>query len=334
MSRQGWNAGKRLQRNRGRRMEPTMRTMSTRTARFVAGAVAAAAIALHAAASTLAYMDRHRLPAHLNNWSYPGSVFTDVTILAGIVLGFVVASRRPENPIGWLTLAANLGLDNFSAQYGLHALVAAPGSLPAGRAFAWLSVWIWLVTEPAFAFFLLLFPTGRLPSPRWRPAAWLMAGGYAVVTAFAMASATRNWSDPFGRQVTGAAANVMFFLGLTVPPMVGLTGLIVRFRRSTGDERMQLKWLLAAAAFTVATFIPTYLGSPGFAPLSALASVWMLVSIGIAMLKYRLYGIDIVISKALLFGTLIAFITAVYAALVLGIGTAVGDRSNPVLTAL
>jgi signal transduction histidine kinase len=116
--------------------------------------------------------------------------------------------------------------------------------------------------------------------------------------------------------------------------VVGLTGLIVRFRRSSGDERLQLKWFAAAAAFTVATFIPSYLGSSAFDALSTLAGLWLLVSICFAVLKYKLYGIDFVISKAVLYGTLIAFITAVYAALVLGIGTAVGDRNNPLLTAL
>jgi hypothetical protein len=93
-------------------------------------------------------------------------VFTDVTYLASIVVGFLLASRRPANRIGWLALAGSLGLDNLSRQYGLHALVAAPGSLPAGRAFAWLSVWIWIVTESVFAFILLLFPNGQLSSPR------------------------------------------------------------------------------------------------------------------------------------------------------------------------
>src|SRR5262245_58132691 len=245
MSRQVWNVANMLQRNGGRRMEPTMRTMSTRTAGWVAGVVAATAVALQAAAATLAYLDRHRLPVNLNNWSFPGSVFMDVVYLGSIVVSFVLASRRPANRLGWLAFAGSLGLDNFSTQYGLHALIAAPGSWPAGRVLAWLSVWTWILTESVFAFFLLLFPTGRLPSPRWRPAAWFMAGGYAVATATAVVFATRSWPDPFVHQLTGSFADVVTFF-LIAPPVVGLTGLIVRFKRSSGDERLQLKWFAVA----------------------------------------------------------------------------------------
>jgi signal transduction histidine kinase len=310
-----------------------MRTMSTRTAGWVAGALAATAVALQSSAALLTYLDRHRLPAELNNWTFPGSLFMDVIYLASIVVSFVIASRRPANRIGWLALAGSLGLDNFSNQYGLHALIAAPGSLPAGRAFAWLAVWIWIITESLFAFFLLLFPNGRLPWPHWRPAAWFMAGAYAVVTAIAIVVATRNWSDPFVHHVTGPLSDAAQLL-LIAPVVVALAGLIMRFNRSSGEERLQLKWFAAAAAFAVATYIPSYLGSSAFDALSKLAGLWLLVSICFAVLKYKLYGIDFVISKAVLYGTLIAFITGVYAALVLGVGTAVGDRNNPLLTAL
>jgi hypothetical protein len=103
-----------------------------------------------------------------------------------------------------------------------------------------------------------------------------MAGAYVVTTAMAMVIATRNWSDPFVHHVTGPASEAAALL-LIVPPVAGLTGLIVRFRRSSGDERLQLKWFAAAAAFTVATFIPSYLGSSAFDALSALAGLcWYL----------------------------------------------------------
>jgi hypothetical protein len=304
---------------------------------WLAGCFAATAVALRVGTVLLAYLDRHRLSASLTGWDF-NDVIANVSSLAAAVVGFVLAWRRPANVIGWLLLTVDLGLDSFTRQYGLHALVAAPGSLPAGRAIAWLSGWIWLVvSEPMFAFILLLFPTGRLPSPRWRPAAWFIVGGYAAATAIALAVTTRNWSHPFANayQVTGVLADAFLVL-LPAAPVVAVTALIVRFWRSAGEERMQLKWFAAAAAFVVLTFIPGYLtnGAPAFAVLSQLGGVWLLVSIGVAVLKYRLYGIDIVISKAVLYGTLAAFITAVYAGLVFGIGTATDSRNSPALAAL
>ena len=91
-----------------------------------------------------------------------------------------------------------LGLSGFSDQYGLHALVAAPGSLPAGRAAAWVSYWIWVIPLAMLAFVFLLFPTGRLRSRRWRPAAWFVGGAFALIAVAWLVNATRFWSHPFG----------------------------------------------------------------------------------------------------------------------------------------
>src|SRR5512132_1224716 len=94
--------------------------------------------------------------------------------IALMVAGLVIASKRRENPLGWLFLAAGpaLGVTTFSRAYALYALVADPGSLPAGRAFAWLSNWVWTIPISLLPFLFLLFPTGRLPAIRWRPVAW------------------------------------------------------------------------------------------------------------------------------------------------------------------
>src|SRR5215468_1377097 len=105
-------------------------------------------------------------------------VFEEVVSLAVPVVGFVLASRRPGNRIGWLLLAAGLvlALRGFSYQYAIHALFAAPGSWPAGRVFGWLYNWTWVIPFGVLAFVFLIFPTGQLRSPRWRPAAWFVSG--------------------------------------------------------------------------------------------------------------------------------------------------------------
>jgi signal transduction histidine kinase len=171
----------------------------------VAAWLAVGSIALIAGGMALAYLDRHLLSVGASTWNF-SNVLNGVTLLAIPVIGFVVASRRPGNRIGWLFLAAGLasGVNVFSQSYGLRALLAAPGSLPAGRAAMWLSSWTLVVPIGAFAFLLLLFPTGQLRSPRWRPAAWFVGGVFALCTAVVLVGATRFWSHPFSGPLSQA----------------------------------------------------------------------------------------------------------------------------------
>jgi signal transduction histidine kinase len=312
--------------------------MRAQTARWVAACAAAGEIALMASGLALAYADRHLVPASLTGWDF-SDVLGDVTNMAVPVVGFVLASRRPTNRVGWLFLLAGLGLglSGFSGPYAVRALVAAPGSLPAGRAVAWLSNWIWVMQTASLAFLLLLFPTGRLRSRRWRPAAWFVAGVFALTAASQLVRATRAWADPFSSfssgQVPGAVAATLVLVPATL--VVSVAAVVVRFARSSGEERLQLKWFAAAALLVVAALIPSIVtNSVAATVLSNLAFVCLYTAIGIAVLKYRLYEIDIVISKAVLYGTLAAFITAVYAGLVAGMGTLVGNRHSPLLSAL
>jgi hypothetical protein len=282
-------------------------------------------------------VDRHRVSASLAGWD---DVFSLVSDLAVPVVGFILASRRPSNRIGWLFLAAGLALAlrAFAHHYGLHALVAAPGSLPGGRAAMWISNWIWLIPLAMLAFAFLLFPTGRLRSPRWRPAAWFVGGAFALATADAIVSATRIWSHPFatsfrqlGNLAVVAATYVLLFSAL----VVSVAALVARFARSKGEERLQLKWFAAAAVLVLVTFIVGFpANSRALGVLSNLAFLCLWVAIAIAVLKYRLYDIDIVISKAVLYGSLAVFITAVYVALVVGVGTLAGNTRSPLLAAV
>ena len=312
--------------------------MRARTAGWVAGGIAAGSLALMAAGLALAYADRHALPADLTGWSFP-AVLQDVGNMAVPVVGFVLASRRPANRMGWLFLAVGLtlGLDAFMNPYGLHALRVAPGSLPAGRLAAWFANWIWVVELAGLSFLLMLFPTGRLRSRRWLPAAWFVGAVYAFTGLALLVRATREWETPFAPFAHGLNPGVMHALLILVPAtlVVSVAAVVVRFALSTGDERLQLKWFAAAALLVVAAMIPTILTNSAVASvLVNLAFLCLYAAIAIAVLKYRLYEIDIVISKAVLYGTLAVFITAVYVGLVAGIGTLVGNRHSVLLAAL
>ena len=312
--------------------------MRAQTARWLAGGIAAGSIALMAGGLALAYADRHALSAAQTNWNF-ADVFMDVVNVGVAVLGYVLASRRPANRLGWLSLVAGLalGLSAFASPYALHALVVDPGSLPAGRAVAWLSNWIFVVQVAVLAFLLLLFPTGRLRSRRWLPAAWFVAGAYALTALYFMVRATRVWSDPFSSFPNGGVPGVLAAIVILLPAtlVVSVAAVVVRFVRSSGDERLQLKWFAAAALLVVATMTVAIVTNSVVANvLENLAFICLYTAIGIAILKYRLYEIDIVISKAVLYGTLAAFITAVYAGLVAGVGTLAGNRHSALLSAV
>jgi signal transduction histidine kinase len=312
--------------------------MRALTIRWVAGSAAAASAALIAGTVVLSYADRHRVHGNLTSWDFY-DVLANVANLALPAVGFVLASRRPANRLGWLFLAAALamGLNTFSTQYAQHALAAAPGSWPAGRAAAWLANWIWAAPIAALAFVFLLFPTGQLRSPRWRPAAWFVGGAFALAVADLISYATRIWPHPF-RSYTQASTPpdvTAAYVLMSAAMAVGVAAAVVRFARSSGEERLQLKWFAAAGVLVIAAVIPWFLTDvPVFGLLLSLALLCLWVAIGIAILKYRLGGIDIVISKAVLYGSLAVFITAVYAALVVGVGTLAGNQRSPLLAAL
>jgi signal transduction histidine kinase len=311
--------------------------MKLRTARWVASGAAAVSAALMVATLALVYADRHLLPARLTGWDF-SDVFGGVANLAVPVVGFVLASKRPANRVGWLFLVAalGLGLGGYLSQYGLHALVADPGSWPAGRAAAWLSNWVWVIPLTMLAFVFLLFPTGRLRSRRWRPAAWFVGAAFALMGVALLVNATRFWSDPFSQasQAGTPLALIPVLILLPAALVVGVVALVVRFARSAGEERLQLKWFAAAAVLVVATFIASiFVNSVAVDVVQNVAFLCLWAAIGIAVLKYRLYEIDVVIGKAVLYGSLAVFITAVYAGLVVGVGTLAGGRDRTLLAA-
>ncbi len=277
---------------------------------------------------------------------WPGAIWV-LSLAAFALMGALIAARRPENPIGWLFCAAGLSLSisTFATRWSEYARHR--GALPLGHVMTWLATWSW---TPGillmFTFLLLLFPDGHLPSRRWRPVGWL-AGAIIVVgtipyaiTAWplpdrllanigdsAPAAAPTSFKIAYNVQVAGII--IGFVLGLA-----GALSLILRIRRSTGDQREQLKWFAYAAAILVVTVIAT---SPMFhAPqvLSTLAFPLLPIASAVAILKYRLYDIDVVINKTVVFAALAAFVTAIYLGVVVGIGALIGTTGNNVVLSI
>jgi signal transduction histidine kinase len=307
-------------------------------ARWTAGTIAVASVALIAAGMILAFLDRHRGPSALTNWD-PASIVGDIEDLTIPVIGYVIASRRPRNPIGWLGLAACLDLaaTTFASSYGLRALVAAPGSLPGGHAMMWIANAMWIIPIAAIAFVFLLFPTGRLRSRRWRPAAGAVGVIFGFILVASMVSATADFERPFTRFSASQPSAVLGAEMLLAPVgmLLAVVALSARFVLSKGEERLQLKWFAAAAVLVILAFIPDVVtGSVITGIAFNVAALCANAAIAIAVLKYRLYDIDLVISKALQYGALAVFITAVYAVLVAGVGAGVGDQHSVWLSAL
>jgi hypothetical protein len=308
--------------------------------RWVPGCVAVGSVALIGAGLTLAYVDRHLVPASLTNWTF-SSVSGQVVNVAVPVTGFVLASRRPQNRIGWLFLVAGLGLGlgAFSNPYAVHALVMHRGTLPAGRAFGWLSNWIWEIPFAMLAFLFLLFPTGRLRSPRWRPAAWFVGGAFALAMVGALVTATYSWAHPFASSgpVNPAGLTGLFYLMITflfsAALLVSVVALVARFAKSAGEERLQLKWCAWAALVLVVVFVTSFwVNSAAVNVLQSLAFLCLWTAIAVAVLKYRLYDIDRIISRTLAYAIVTGLLVGVYAGLVL-LATRVLPISSPVAVA-
>jgi hypothetical protein len=314
--------------------------MRARTARWVPACTAAGAVALICCGLVLAFVDRHLVPAGLTGWTV-SNVSGQVVNVAVPVAGFVLASRRPGNRIGWLFLVAGagLGLSGFANSYALHALVADQGSLPAGRLFAWLSNWVWVIPVAMLAFLFLLFPTGHLRSRRWRPAAWFTGGAFTLTAVAALIAASRLWARPFALSGPGsptgltALSALMMTVLLSAALLVSVAAVIVRFAKSSGEERLQLKWCAAAALVLAVVFVASvWVNWAAVHVLQSLAFVCLWTAIAIAVLKYRLYDIDRIISRTLAYAIVTGLLVGVYAGLVL-LATQVLTLRSPVAVA-
>jgi signal transduction histidine kinase len=316
--------------------------LKQRTAAWVAWTLGAIAVAAILAGIVLKLAaPSGSLPASISTSTF--DMLDEFSNILVPLIGALVASRRPDINLGWLFLVAGLGLglSNFGQVYAAYALVVYPGSLPAPYFMGWLSNWSWTLAIGAVPVLFLLFPTGEVHSRRWRPVLWVALAAYAALFAVAMVSATYSWSKPLAVEGGWAAPDWLepvltgVFYAIAGLAPVALASTFLRYRQSGPEERQQLKWVAVGATFFVGLVVASaFTESVVIAILFPLASIALFGSIGVAILMYRLYDIDLVINKGVVFGALAAFFTAVYVAVVVGIGALVGSRANTLLTVI
>ena len=268
-------------------------------------------------------------------------------VVASATVGGLISAHQPRHLVGWLLAvgAACFALMEFSGQYAVYGLVTEPGSLPLVRAIAWPQTWLW---APASALIFLLlplyFPNGRLHSARWR----YVAAAVVVATLFASIVASMLPGDqsiqvrteqgivenPLGVQALADAATVLN----TVMPLAGFSlllsvvaGVIVRYRASSGAEPRQIKWLTFAIASMPVIILLDRLINPVQVP-AVLSLMSIPVAIGIAVLRYDLYDIDLIINRALVYGALTAIVIGVYVLIVGYVGSRVVSEDNLLLS--
>ena len=310
--------------------------MSARGAARLAWSVCAVSLALTVAGLVFVVLNP-TTPRGVTLGSRVSDVMFVVALLAFSVVGALVASRRPGNPIGWLFTGSGLALAviAFANGYAIYALLTNPGSLPAGEAMAWLQSWLFAV--PLFmlvTLLLLLFPNGRLLSRRWRPVVWVAVGAIAlnVVTGMFSPGPLEDLEfvrNPYAIESAQAVLEVLATVGfvlLIVGILLAAVSLVVRFRRSRGVERQQIKWVAAAAGLLAAAFLS---GPALFWWLPVLGDAWEAVIVlsialipitaGFSILRYHLYDIDRIINRTVVYLALTVLLAGLYFGIVIGL---------------
>jgi hypothetical protein len=263
------------------------------------------------------------------NWAWPPGAygfpgFSSLFALSYATVGAVVLSRRPDNLVGRVLLAAGLGaaFQTLYTEYAIVAIVTSPGSLPFGELAAWLVAWAWLpFVLLAGPLLLSIFPDGRLMAGRWRlaPVGAVVFGVAFLILAAFREGPLENFSlvvNPFGfiAPQVGDAVIGPISAGLAVGFVLPAASLVVRYRRSDSDRRHQLKWIAVAAVLLALTAPAGFsLGTAGQVTFIVLFC-GIPIATGIAVLRYRLYEIDTIINRALVYGLLTAVIAGLYTA--------------------
>jgi signal transduction histidine kinase len=325
--------------------------MTTRAARLTANALCVVAGLLLLASVALVY-GRELTGQDSADWFYLGISWAGAAVY--LVIGRAIVSRQPRNTIGWLLLSiptlALLTLTNGS--YSARALVVDPGSLPFGRAAAWFDRWLLIPTLSQFIALFLLYPDGRLPSRRWRPVGLLTVVAPALTAvAFAVTPgrltgamsdiASADVTNPLGIDGAAGAIDALTQVGailIFVSAIAAVVSMVARYRRANGEVRQQIRWL---AFVGVAFFVVVGIGiltdvllGENDAVGNALFTLMFLTLVlgipaacGIAILKYHLYDLNLVIRKTVVYAALAGFVTVVYAAVVAGLSQLVGGNS-------
>ena len=301
--------------------------MSRRTYTWLACSLVALSMALLLGGISLDLVRRSTVPdLPFGGETEDGSVVADLVLLLTFsVVGAIIASRHPRNTIGWLfcSVGVTIGLNSFAGDYAEFWLASGFGTSSLGETAAWLSSWLWilLVYFPT-SLLLLLFPDGRLPSPRWRPVAWGVAlGTVGGVVGNALEAGPLvdfpQIANPYGVDspvvwVLGVAGSIVA-AGSMVASAVSLT---VRLRRAGSEQRQQIKWLAYGGVVVVGTIFVGGLVILWSVPVSivimSVALLGLPIFTGIGILRYRLYDIDFVINRTLVYGSLTVTIALLY----------------------
>ena len=311
--------------------------MSARTAARLAWSLVTLSVALLLGGIALSRTTRATVPGlAYGDEAELGNVFlTLATVIAFSVVGAIVASRHPNNTIGWIFCGVGLvvGLATLAGGYAEYWLASGSGPRSLGETAAWFASWSWIprVVVPT-SFLLLLFPDGRPPSPRWRPVAWCAGLG---ITGFIVGYALKagpledfpQIANPYGVDspiagVVGVAAS--FVVGGSM--VASAVSLVIRLRRAGSEQRQQIKWLTYGGAVVVGTifvagFIAMWSAKVSIVVIS-LALLGLPIFTGIAIVRHRLYDIDLLINRTLVYGSLTAMLALVYVGSVVGLQAA------------
>jgi hypothetical protein len=307
--------------------------MSARAAARFSWSLVTLSVALLLGGIALSRTTRATVPglAYGGEAELDSAILSLATVLAFSVVGAVVASRHPRNTIGWIfcTMGLVVGLNTLAGGYAEYCLASGSGPRSLGETAAWFSSWSWipLVFVPT-SFLLLLFPDGRPPSPRWRPVAWCAGLGISgFVVGYALEAGPLEdfpqIANPYGVDspivgVVGVAAS--FVVGGSM--VASAVSLVMRLRRGGSEQRQQIKWLTYGGAVVVGTifvagFIAIWSAEVSIVVIS-LALLGLPIFTGIAIVRHRLYDIDLLINLTLVYGSLTATLALVY------VGGAVG----------
>jgi hypothetical protein len=314
-----------------RQQNREVRWISTRSASWLAWSLCALSLALTTVSYAVIAFDLSLDAPVYFYWLEP------TTIAIGYsVIGAIIASRLPKHPIGWMCCAIGLtgAVEHFSSEYAIYALVAHQQALAGGKVMLWLSNWVWIVMFGLIVYLILLFPDGRLPNSRWRWFAWFSVA-LTLLAATLMAISPEatldvlgssgnphiSFPNPFGIEGLPNLYRPVQTLTLVLG-LVGAASVLVGRRNARGIERQQIKWLLYASAIF---FIGNILKNTVFSPLGgvwwglwvgyllvAVGGLGGPIAIGIAILRYRLYEIDTLINRTLVYGFLTGMLVAIY----------------------
>jgi hypothetical protein len=307
------------------------RELGIRCASWLAWSVCTLSLALTALSYLVIALD-----LSLNAPIYFYWLETTTVAIGYSVIGAIIASRLPDQPIGWICCVIGFmgAVELFSSEYAIYALLAHPVALAGGKAMLWLCIWVWIAMFGLIVYLILLFPNGRLPSSRWRPFAWFSVA-LTLLAAILMAISPDAALDVLGSSdnVHISLSNPLGIEGLpnlyrpvqTLVLALGLVAaasVVVGRRKARGIERQQIKWLLYASTIF---FVGNVLKNTVFSPLVGVSwGLWVgyllvavgglggPIAIGIAILRYRLYEIDTLINRTLVYGSLTATLVALY----------------------